>query len=130
MNEIHDFYEKNGYYVARGLFSPAELQPLERDFDRIVAQLMSNREEANARWEGPEMDRLGAGKTVVLHTHNVQQFSGAWMQAMMHEKFLDATQSLIGPDIILHHSKLFQKPAEKGAPFPMHQDWTYFPTIK
>jgi len=30
---------------------------------------------------------------------------------------------------VLHHSKLFQKPAEAGAPFPMHQDWPYFPTV-
>jgi ectoine hydroxylase-related dioxygenase (phytanoyl-CoA dioxygenase family) len=37
---------------------------------------------------------------------------------------------LNSPDVILHHSKLFQKPAEKGAPFPMHQDWSYFPTVK
>jgi len=31
---------------------------------------------------------------------------------------------------MLHHSKLFCKPPEKGSPFPMHQDWQYFPTVK
>ena len=35
-------------------------------------------------------------------------------------------ERLFGDDVILHHSKLFQKPAEQGAPFPMHQDWAYF----
>ena len=30
----------------------------------------------------------------------------------------------------MHHSKLFQKPQGKGAPFPMHQDWEYFPTVQ
>ncbi len=30
---------------------------------------------------------------------------------------------------MLHHSKLFQKPSEAGSPFPMHQDWPYFPTV-
>jgi len=52
------------------------------------------------------------------------------MRALMNERFLELACQLIGPDIVLHHSKLFQKPPEKGAPFPMHQDWTYFPTEK
>ena len=38
-------------------------------------------------------------------------------------------EAILGPDIILHHTKLLQKPAEKGAPFPMHQDWSYFPSV-
>jgi len=130
MNDIQTFYDENGYYVARGVFSPEEIGLLETDFDRIVAQLSSSREDANARWSGPEMERIGAAETVVLHTHNVQQYSGVWMRALLQEKFLNIAEAILGPDIILHHSKLFQKPAEKGAPFPMHQDWTYFPTIK
>jgi phytanoyl-CoA hydroxylase len=27
----------------------------------------------------------------------------------------------------LHHTKMLVKPPEKGAPFPMHQDYPYFP---
>ena len=45
-------------------------------------------------------------------------------------RFLDVAEAILGPNIILHHSKLFQKPAELGAPFPMHQDWQYFPSLK
>ncbi|MEC8840501.1 MAG: phytanoyl-CoA dioxygenase family protein, partial [Candidatus Poribacteria bacterium] len=52
-----------------------------------------------------------------------------WLNAVQQEKFLDITSAILGPDIILHHTKLFQKPAEKGSAFPMHQDWQYFPTI-
>ena len=37
-------------------------------------------------------------------------------------------EQILGPDIVLHHTKLFQKPPKEGAPFPMHQDWWYFPT--
>lgn len=130
MNDIRAFYDQNGYYVARSVFSPDEIRVLETDFDRIVSQLTHGQEDVNARWSGPEMDRLGANSTVVLHTHNVQHYSAVWMRALMHEKFLDVAGAILGADIVLHHSKLFQKPAEKGAPFPMHQDWTYFPTLK
>lgn len=130
MSDIRSFFDENGYYVARGVFKPRELAALESDFDRIVAQLVASREQINARWGGPEMERLGAGGTVVLHTHNVQQYSAAWLRAFLNEAFLDAAGAILGPDIVLHHSKLFQKPSEKGAPFPVHQDWTYFPTVK
>jgi phytanoyl-CoA hydroxylase len=130
MDDIRRQYEDNGYYVARAVFSPAEIIVLERDFNRIVAQARDSGEDINTRWRGSAMDRLGANDTVIYHTHNVQCYSEAWLRALQKKEFLDIVEQLIGPDIILHHTRLFQKPAEKGAPFPMHRDWPYFPTIQ
>ena len=127
---IREAFERDGYYLAKGVFSSEEVEGLEKDFDRIVAQITSSGEETNAKWGGPEMERMGVQNAVVTHTHNVQKYSAAWARAMFHEGFLDVAEAILGPDIILHHSKLFQKPAENGAPFPMHQDWDHFPTIK
>lgn len=129
-DKVRSFFEENGYYLAKGVFSKLEVSELEAEFDRIVRQLVASNEDLNARWSGPEMDRIGAAGTVVLHTHNVQQYSAAWSRALLHHRFLEVAESILGPDIVLHHTKLFQKPGEKGAPFPMHQDWEYFPTIK
>ena len=123
-------FAEDGYYVAKGVFSPQEVGNLERAFDRIVDQILASGEHVNATWSGPEMDRLEAKKLVVLHTHNVQQYSADWTRAFLHQKFVAAATSILGPDVVLHHSKLFQKPSEEGAPFPMHQDWTYFPSEK
>ncbi len=52
------------------------------------------------------------------------------MDALLAPNFLDVAEAILGPDIILHHTKLFQKPPERGSPFPMHQDWPYFPTVR
>jgi phytanoyl-CoA hydroxylase len=120
----------DGFFVAKGVFNPSEVAELESDFDRIVAQLLSSGEQVNAKWSGPEMERLSNQNQVVLHTHNVQQYSAAWTRALLHPKFIQVAKDILGPDVVLHHSKLFQKPSEEGAPFPMHQDWTYFPTVK
>jgi phytanoyl-CoA hydroxylase len=128
--DIQAFFQENGYYHARGVYSPTELRELERDFDRIVAQLRSSGEEVEARWKGAAMDKIAAQDSVVVHTHNVQIYSAAWHRALLQARFLEVARAILGPDIILHHTKLFQKPAEKGAPFPMHQDWSYFPTVK
>ncbi len=128
--EIGRCFAEDGYYVARGVYSPAEIQALETDFDRIVDQILSTGENVNARWGGPEMDRLDTQKLVVLHTHNVQRYSAVWTKALFQERFLKVATDILGPDVVLHHTKLFQKPSEEGAPFPMHQDWSYFPTVK
>lgn len=128
--EVRSFYEENGYFFAQGVFSASEVARLEEGFDRIVGQITGRPEETNARWSGPEMERLGSAGMRVVHTHNVQQFSARWLSALQKPAFLDQVESLIGPDIILHHTKLFLKPPEVGAPFPMHQDWFYFPTVK
>lgn len=129
MSTLKEQYISDGYAVARGVFSATEVVELERDFDRIVGQITSSGEDVNARWTGPEMDKFAANDSIVIHTHNVQQYSAVWLRALLQDKFLDAAEELLGPDIVLHHTKLFQKPSEKGAPFPMHQDWGYFPTV-
>ncbi len=126
---LQEQFESHGYAVVKSVYSRDEVRDLETDFDRIVAQISRSGEEINAKWSGPEMDKLGADNTVVVHTHNVQQYSAVWMRALMHPKFLEAATGILGPDVVLHHTKLFQKPAENGAPFPMHQDWGYFPTV-
>jgi phytanoyl-CoA hydroxylase len=130
-SEIGAFFQENGYYHAKGVYSRTEVSQLEHDFDRIVRQLTSSGEEVETRWQGAEMEKIAPKNSVVVHTHNVQIYSSAWLRAFLQPRFLEVSQAILGgPDVILHHSKLFQKPAEKGAPFPMHQDWSYFPTIK
>ena len=127
--EIKEFFDQNGYYLAKSVYSPDEIGSMESDFDRIVAQLLSGNENVNARWGSQLTANLEPVDSVVFHTHNVQAYSSVWLNAVQQKKFLDIADAILGPDIILHHTKLFQKPAEKGSAFPMHQDWQYFPTI-
>ncbi len=130
MPTVRERFQEQGYYLARQVYSRDQIERLEHAFDRIVQQLTGAGEDVNARWSGPEMDRLAADDTVVVHTHQVQQYSARWLRAMLHDPLLDVVEQLIGPDIVLHHSKLFMKPPGRGAPFPVHQDWSYFPTVR
>jgi ectoine hydroxylase-related dioxygenase (phytanoyl-CoA dioxygenase family) len=121
---------ENGYYLARGLFRPAEIEALEREFDRIVRQLTRMGDLNSAQWSGELQKKIGGEKSMITHTHNVQCYSAAWLHAIQLKRFLDVAEAILGPDIILHHTKLFQKPTENGMPFTMHQDWSYFPSVK
>jgi phytanoyl-CoA hydroxylase len=129
-SKITTFFKENGYYLAKNVYSPEEIAAMETDFDRVVEKLLGSGENVNARWGGQLMDAIDGGASTIFHTHNIQSFSAAWLKALVHDRFLDVAESILGPDIMLHHTKLFCKPPEKGSPFPMHQDWQYFPTVK
>lgn len=120
------FFAEHGYLVARGLFAD-RIGELEASFDRIVAQLAASGEQINARWQGATSDQVNGPDRVVLHTHNVQMYDALWATLWYEPRFLDIARACLAPDLVLHHTKLFQKPAERGAAFPMHQDWGYFP---
>ncbi len=130
MSDIRNFFEEHGYHHAKAVFAPDEVAALERDFDRIVRQLTASGEDIDATWSGGAVERIARPGDRILHTHNVQKYSRTWLNAFLNPRFLDVAGAILGPDIILHHSKLFQKPSENGSPFPMHQDWPNFPTLK
>ena len=117
MDTMRASFEENGYYLARGVFSPDEVGRLEGEFDRIVRQI------------GKDVKNGSENGNGVISTRNVQQYSGLWMAALLQEEFLDVVERLIGPDIVLNHSTLFEKRMTTAkTPFHMHQDWSYLPT--
>jgi len=127
LNFLSHFNEK-GFALKRGVFSSNQISALETEFDRIVAQLQLSREHINARWGSELTQHLENSDSEVIHTHNVQSYSSIMLGMLQNKKLLNLSESLIGPDIILHHTKLFLKPSKKGSAFPLHQDWSYFPT--
>ena len=126
---VSDFKEK-GFCVINNLFTPDIVDTLSSEFDRIVSQLQESGEYINARWGSELTEDIEQSETQVIHTHNVQSYSAEMMAMIQSKILLDNVEKLIGPDIILHHSKLFLKPPGNGSAFPLHQDWSYFPTEK
>jgi phytanoyl-CoA hydroxylase len=116
MSEPRAFFEGNGYLLAKGVYSAAEMRDLEEDFDRIVRQVEA----------GGNAHALAKGNVYTLNPH---QYSSRWMRALLQERFLGAAEELIGPDIVLSHSSLVEKrKSESRATIEMHQDWSYMPT--
>ena len=126
--KISSYFDENGFYLAKQLFNKNKVLTLEKEFDKIINQLKSSGENLNARWGSTLTKDIENSKSSVLHTHNVQSFSYEMLEMIQNKNLLDITESIIGHDIILHHSKLFLKPPLIGSAFPLHQDWSYFPT--
>ncbi len=129
-SKIKSQFDTDGYYTSEGLFSKKETRVYEKEFDKIIKQIQLTNEGINARWGSNLTKDIESNDSVVLHTHNVQSYSSTMLKMIQNKGFLDIVESLIGPDIILHHTKLFLKPPKIGSAFPLHQDWSYFPTEK
>jgi ectoine hydroxylase-related dioxygenase (phytanoyl-CoA dioxygenase family) len=116
-----DFYRENGYLHVSGVFDAAEIREMRDAIDRILADVEGTANDENHRWSAAEKE------TVLKGFHNVQYHAAAFTRAVAHPRIVEVLTEIIGPNVQLHHTKMLVKPPEKGAPFPMHQDYPYFP---
>lgn len=119
------FYEAHGYLHLEGMFGPDEAAKLRREAHELMERI-SRRQSVDATWQSAR-SLANAQQTRLLHCHNVQFQSGAFTRLLSDPRLVDPVADLIGPNVQLHHTKLFIKPPEKGSPFPMHQDYPFFP---
>lgn len=116
--EQREFYAENGYIMVRSLISADEAAALRDEVHKLADRLGH----PDATWASVRDDSAR-----ITHCHNVQFHSAAFTRLLSDPRFTSVAQSIIGPDVQLHHTKMFIKPPEQGARFPMHQDYPYFP---
>ena len=119
------FYEQNGYVHVPGLLTPDEAANYRTEVQSLMERLAAIRN-IDATW-GSARELEGAAKTKILHCHDVQFQSAAFARLIADERLTGVAADIIGPNVQLHHTKSFVKPAEIGSPFPLHQDAPYFP---
>jgi phytanoyl-CoA hydroxylase len=112
------FYDEHGYVHVRGLLEPEEAAAYRAECHAIAERIGEN----DATWAS-----LRDQGTRITHCHDVQFHSAAFTRLLVDERLTQVAQAIVGPNVQLHHTKMFIKPPEKGSPFPMHQDYPYFP---
>jgi phytanoyl-CoA hydroxylase len=122
------FYEENGYLLVKGLLTPDEAGMYRNECHALAERLQQLRD-IEATWGSA---REGAGKdTKLLHCHDVQFQAASFSRLIVDPRFTGIAADIIGgPNVQLHHTKMFIKPPEKGSPFPMHQDVPFFPHVR
>ena len=112
------FYDDNGYLLIKQFITAGEAASLRAEVHAIAAR----QGPTNATWSSVS----GQG-TKLEHSHDVQFRSAAFTRLLVDPRLTGLLTGLIGPNVQLHHNKVFIKPPERGSPFPMHQDYGYFP---
>lgn len=120
-----DFYQDNGYLHVRGLLTREEAQGYRQELHALAERLESH----DSTWAS--IRAADPGKRLrITHCHDVQFYSAAFSRLIVDPRLMRVAQGIIGPNVQLHHTKMFIKPPEVGSPFPMHQDYPYFPHEK
>jgi phytanoyl-CoA hydroxylase len=117
-SEQTNFYRENGYLRLRGLLSAKEAQSYRAELHALAERQGSN----DATWSSVKAEGMQ-----LTHSHDVQFRSAAFSRLLVDPRITEVARDIIGPNVQLHHNKMFIKPPEKGSPFPMHQDFPYFP---
>jgi ectoine hydroxylase-related dioxygenase (phytanoyl-CoA dioxygenase family) len=119
------FYEEHGYLHVKQLISPEEAAFYRQEL-HALADRMGNTDAtwSSVRSADPEK------RLTITHCHDVHFYSAAFTRLLLDPRLLRYACGIIGPNVQLHHTKMFIKPPERGSPFPMHQDYPYFPHAK
>jgi ectoine hydroxylase-related dioxygenase (phytanoyl-CoA dioxygenase family) len=115
-------YRENGYLLVPGVFDADEVQEMRDGLDRILANVTGTQHERNHTWSD-----VGDSTLALKGYHDLQYHDAVFTRMVAHPRLVGVLTQLIGPDVQLHHTKMLVKPPEEGAPFPMHQDYPYFP---
>ncbi|TMS00581.1 phytanoyl-CoA dioxygenase family protein [Nonomuraea basaltis] len=116
------FYRDNGYVLVKGLLTAEEARAYRDECHAVLARLRRT----DPTWGSAR--ELAGHATELRHCHDAQFYSAAFARLMVDPRFTDVAAALMGSENVqLHHTKIFVKPAEKGSPFPMHQDAAHFP---
>jgi hypothetical protein len=126
-----EFYRREGYLLVKGALPAAEVRALRAEAYDIFERARRLGRNLEGRWPGSWQHELPPAQAAVGLTltsvHNVQEHSARFTRLLVDERFTSVLTSLLGPNVQLHHTKMHLKPPEAGSPFPLHQDYSYFP---
>ena len=123
LSELAGHYAEHGFVLVKGLLSKEEAASYRETSHRLLAQL--NRDD-DPTWQSAM--GMSDAKTRLQHLHDAQFYDAAFSRLLVDPRFTDVAAAVMGVENVqLHHTKLFVKPPENGSPFPLHQDYPFFP---
>lgn len=120
-------WNNNGYVLLEGVYNEVMLQRLRAESDAVIERARQAAQNPSFLWQGSWLADEDRKSLDINGVHDPEYHSAVFLEAMMSPRLLDPIEDILGPNIQVHHAKLIVKPPSKGAPFPMHQDYPYFP---
>jgi hypothetical protein len=121
------FFQERGYLRLPQVFSQAEVAELRRDLDWLIEVWADKSPGWTGPWRAVYMPPEVEKRSELIAMHDLQFYAQSWMKAVVRQELCQAMSQLLDGPVELHHSTLHVKPPETGHPFPMHQDWAFYP---
>jgi ectoine hydroxylase-related dioxygenase (phytanoyl-CoA dioxygenase family) len=119
-------YREQGYVLVRGVFSSQEVDEMREAVDGILDRVAGTQHDRDHTWRG-NLSEDEARDLQLKGFHDLSYHDAVFTRMVSQPRLVGVLTELIGPNVQLHHTKMLVKPPERGAPFPMHQDYPYFP---
>ncbi|XP_043215671.1 phytanoyl-CoA dioxygenase, peroxisomal-like [Amphibalanus amphitrite] len=123
-------YDADGFVLLDNVFTTEEVDEISAAYDSVFARALEANSQMEGTWSG-DWQRKGMpqGRGFTVHSiHNLQYHDAVFLRLLTHRKLLDACSDVMNTEnILLHHTKAHVKPPGRGSPYPMHQDYHYFP---
>jgi ectoine hydroxylase-related dioxygenase (phytanoyl-CoA dioxygenase family) len=117
-------YRAEGYILAASVLAVDDLTKIDCAIEEVVDAALSRDDHAGLLELEPQS---GPGKPAVRRICDPYDRHANFRAVAGDSRILDRVESLLGPDLILQHSKLNMKPAGVGSPVKWHQDLAYYP---
>jgi phytanoyl-CoA hydroxylase len=125
--EQRRYFEENGFLRLERVFSADEIAELSEELEYIMQVWTA----PGRGWEGPWRKQYLTAeqeqKAQLSAIHELECYAASWARAILQPKLVGALADLIGPEVEFHHATLHAKAPEFGTPFPMHQDYPFYP---
>lgn len=120
-------FARDGFVLVRGVFARDAAAAMRAEGHAVLERLRTG-PGRNGAWSTVGAADGPPAASELHHCHDLHLHSAVFTRALIDDGFTTILAALLGTDAVqLHHNKLFVKPPQRGAPFPMHQDWPFFP---
>jgi phytanoyl-CoA hydroxylase len=120
-------YRDRGWLRVPSVFAPDELAEISNDLDQIIDEWASEGPGWPGPWRKLLMDEETEKKSTLIGMFEFHLFSATWTRVVTNQRLVECMVDLLGPDVELHQSTLHAKPPGAGMPFPLHQDYPFYP---
>jgi phytanoyl-CoA hydroxylase len=122
-----DFYDQHGYLRLKGVFSKDEIAELSDELDYVIENFATRGKGWSGPWRQQLMSAQEEAQSVLVALHEIECFAASWMRAILKQRLVQSLADILGPAVEFHHATLHAKGPDFGAPFPMHQDYPFYP---
>jgi phytanoyl-CoA hydroxylase len=120
LQKVKRHFERDGYVVLPGFFSPQEVQELLGEVERYLAEVVPHLPAEEKFYEDKDRpETLKYAKNMSLHDAYFEKL-------YMSERFVRLAELLLDGPVVGQNLSLFNKPPRVGDATPPHQDGYYF----
>lgn len=120
------FYHEHGWLHIPNVYTADEIGAMADELDWMMAWWAEESMGWTGPWRKQYMDEATEAASKLIHLHDLQFYSDAWLRGVTKPNLAAAMVALLGENVELHHTTLHAKPPETGHPFPMHQDNAFY----